>query len=120
MNARLKLLRQICQIRTLATDAAREVPIRLYVSNLPWTIGDTELKQYFAQFGPISSAEVIFDERTGISRGFGYVNFSLVKSFVKALQTQHHKLEGKSLIVEQAKLKEKTFKKLSKIDEIDG
>lgn len=119
MNSRLKLLRQICQIRTVATDNVREVPLRLFVSNLPWTISDTELKQYFAQFGPVSTAEVMFDEKTGISRGFGYVKFSLVKSFVKALQTQHHKLEGKSLTVEQAKPKEKTFNRKSRIDEIE-
>lgn len=48
---------------------------RLYVGNLPWTVGHSELRQYFEQFGKIVSAKVIFDKKTGVSKK---VNFWLV------------------------------------------
>lgn len=49
---------------------------RLFVAGLPWAIKDNDLRDLFAQFGPIVSAKVITDRETGKSKGFGFVEFS--------------------------------------------
>lgn len=51
----------------MASSVTRSIQ-RLYVGNLPWTVGHTELRKYFEQFGKIVSAKVIFDKNTGVSK----------------------------------------------------
>lgn len=43
---------------------------RLYVGNLPWTVGDTELSQHFSKFGKVAEAKVQFDPESQRSRSF--------------------------------------------------
>lgn len=108
MYSGLNMLRRISQIRLFSTAADKDVnSLTLFVSNLPWTVSKGELQQYFSQFGPLSGADVAFDQR-GLSRGFGHVTFKYSKSYVKALQTEHHMLEGKSLEVTQSKYSRST------------
>lgn len=103
-HSRLNMLRRMNnQIRLFSTTVREMNTLTLFVNNLPWTVSRKELQQYFSQFGPLANTEVAFDNRTGISRGFGYVTFIFSKSLVKALQTKDHMLEGKLLQVGQAK-----------------
>src|SRR5262249_15546700 len=44
---------------------------KLYVSNLPYGVGDRELGDLFGAYGPVRSAQVALDRDTGRSRGFG-------------------------------------------------
>ena len=46
----------------------------LYVGNLPWTVGEEELKQEFGKHGAVVSARVVMERDTGRSRGFGFVD----------------------------------------------
>lgn len=75
---------------------------RLYVGNIPWTIGHMELKQYFSKFGYINTASVIFDKNTGLSKNYGFVVFSSREGFESAINVPIHKLEGNSLKVQPA------------------
>jgi RNA recognition motif-containing protein len=47
--------------------------MNIYVSNIPYTTTEDELRDAFAQFGNVSSARIIKDKLTGKSRGFGFV-----------------------------------------------
>lgn len=103
------------QIRRVATTAAswqttrKDVnTLKLYVANLPWTVGKGELRNYFAQFGPVTRAEVTFDKKTGLSRGFGFVSFEFSHSLVKALRTPNQRLEGHLLEIDIPKLQKRT------------
>lgn len=109
MNTGFKMmiqrLNQIRQIRMFSTAAEKDTvdSLTLFVSNLPWTISKRELQNYFTQFGPISSADVVFNDKSGLSRGYGYVSYQFTQSYVKALQAKNHMLDGNSLEVSQAK-----------------
>ncbi|KAK4876913.1 hypothetical protein RN001_009419 [Aquatica leii] len=74
--------------------------LRLYVGNLPWTVGHNELKQYFSKYGHVNGANVVFDKNTGLSRNYGFVVYSNREGFDTALNVQNHKLEGYILKVE--------------------
>lgn len=50
--------------------------MNIYVSNLSWGTSSESLQNLFAQFGEVSSANVITDRETGRSRGFGFVEMS--------------------------------------------
>ena len=46
---------------------------KLYIGNLAYTVGKSELEQMFAAHGTVVSAQVITDRETGRSKGFGFV-----------------------------------------------
>ena len=46
---------------------------RLFVGNLPYSIGEEELESSFGEHGTVVSTVIIRDRETGRSRGFGFV-----------------------------------------------
>jgi RNA recognition motif-containing protein len=47
--------------------------MNIYVSNLSFAIQDEDLRDFFAEYGEVSTAKVIMDKTTNRSRGFGFV-----------------------------------------------
>jgi RNA recognition motif-containing protein len=47
--------------------------MNIYVGNLSYQAGDEDLRQAFAAYGTVDSANVIMDKFSGRSRGFGFV-----------------------------------------------
>jgi RNA recognition motif-containing protein len=78
--------------------------MRIYVGNLPYSVTDDELRETFAEFGELASAEVIKDKFSGQSKGFGFVdmpNNSEADQAIKALNDQP--LKGRKLTVNEAR-----------------
>lgn len=71
---------------------------KLRVVNIPWTIADLQLKQYFSQFGFIDHAKVVFDKRTGLSKNYGYLEITDKNTYQNILGKNHH-IEGYELYV---------------------
>lgn len=70
---------------------------KLFVSNLPFTVGHKELRKYFQEFGRVISANVVFDKKTGLSKGYGFVVLSN-KTALDALENkQRHVLEHNTI-----------------------
>jgi RNA recognition motif-containing protein len=81
--------------------AARSI-YKLFVGNLPWTVGHQELRHYFSEFGHVASAHVVFDKNTGMSRGYGFVLFGNQGGYNNATNKQNHSLEGNQISVQSA------------------
>ena len=47
--------------------------MNIYVSNLSFAVQDEDLREFFAEYGAVTSAKVIMDKTTNRSRGFGFV-----------------------------------------------
>lgn len=80
----------------MAANAVREI-YKLFVNNIPWTVGHGELKTYFSKFGHVHQASVVFDRKTGLSKNFGFVTFSNREGLENATKQQVHKLEGNTI-----------------------
>jgi RNA recognition motif-containing protein len=52
------------------------MPMNIYVGNLPFSATEDDLRSLFADYGDITSAAVITDRDTGQSRGFGFIELS--------------------------------------------
>jgi len=48
----------------------------IYVGNLPFTAGETELRTLFGAHGVVASVTLILDQDSGRSRGFGFVEMA--------------------------------------------
>jgi len=80
---------------------------RLYVGNLPYTFGSSDLEQLFAAHGTVNSAEVIADRDTGRSKGFGFVEMASdaeAQAAIAALNGQDQ--GGRPLTVNEARPRE--------------
>src|SRR5262249_38074887 len=49
---------------------------KLFVGSLAYSTTDERLRETFARFGPVESANVVRDRHTGRSRGFGFVEMA--------------------------------------------
>jgi RNA recognition motif-containing protein len=79
---------------------------KLYVGNLPYTIGDAEIKAMFEPFGTVTSATVIQDRETGRSKGFGFVEMGSDQEAQAAIAGCNGKeIEGRALTVNEARPK---------------
>ena len=77
----------------------------IYVGNLTFQTTADDLRELFAQYGTVTSAQVVSDRDTGRSRGFGFVEMADGgDEAIAALNgTQHG---GRSLTVNEAKPRE--------------
>ena len=81
--------------------------MKLYVSNLPYSVGDAELEAHFASAGTVSSAVVITDRETGRSRGFGFVEFENDEEAKAAIESFNgQEFDGRELTVNEARPRE--------------
>lgn len=78
---------------------------KLFIRNLPWTVSSHELRTYFSQFGYVTRATVLYNNETGLSRGFGYVDYNKREAFEAAMSQPQHTLEGQRLRIEEGSAK---------------
>lgn len=75
---------------------------QIFVGGLHYETRDASLQSYFEQFGPVTTAEVMFNRETHKSRGFGFVVFENEESANAVLQSTHHTVNGKVVEVKRA------------------
>ena len=81
--------------------------MNIYVSNLSFNVQDEDLKDFFTEYGEVTSAKIINDKFTGNSRGFGFVEMSDDAAAQKAIQELDGAVvEGRTISVAVAKPKE--------------
>ena len=77
---------------------------KLYVGNLAYAVTESDLRDAFAQFGEISSVNIIKDRETGRSKGFGFVEFSDDQAGATAIEQMNgQELGGRALTVNEAR-----------------
>jgi RNA recognition motif-containing protein len=78
--------------------------MNIYVGNLPHELTEEELRQTFETFGEVTSAKIITDKFSGVSRGFGFVEMP-TKAEAQAAITGLNgtELKGETLNVNEAR-----------------
>lgn len=81
--------------------------MNIYVSNLSFNVQDEDLREFFAEYGEVSSAKVITDKFTNRSRGFGFVEMPDEEAAQKAIaELDGGLVEGRAIKVMIAKPRE--------------
>ncbi len=79
---------------------------KLYVGNLPFAIGDPQLKELFAKFGEVVEAVVIKNKFNNRSKGFGFVTMKEVAGAEAAAKEMNQaEVMGRKLVVNIARPK---------------
>ena len=80
---------------------------RLFVGNLSFQTGESDLQDYFAQAGAVTSVNLMLDKVTGRSRGFAFVEFATAAEAQKAIEQFHNKeFQGRAITVNVARPRE--------------
>ena len=83
--------------------------MNIYVSNLSFAVKDEDLRDFFVEYGEVTSAKVIMDKFTNRSRGFAFVEMPDDAAAQKAIQElDGATVDGRSIKVNIAKPKEKS------------
>ncbi len=81
--------------------------MNIYVSNINFRTTSESLESLFAQYGEVSSANIITDRETGRSRGFGFVEMPSEEEGQKAIDALNNTdFEGKTITVNVARPRE--------------
>jgi RNA recognition motif-containing protein len=78
--------------------------MNIFIGNLAYNVTEGDLRQAFDAFGQVTSANVIKDEQSGRSKGFGFVEMPVqaeAQSAIAALNGQAFK--GRTITVNEAR-----------------
>lgn len=80
--------------------------MKIYVGNMPFSMDESQLRELFAEFGEVESANVITDRETGRPRGFAFVEMSdeAARNAISGLANRE--VEGRTLNVNEARPRE--------------
>ncbi len=79
---------------------------KLYVGNLPYEVGETELQELFGRAGSVDSVTVMRDQSTGRARGFAFVEMSTDEEAQSAITALNGtQVGGRGLTVNEARPK---------------
>jgi len=80
---------------------------RLFVGNLSFQTNESDLQDYFAQAGAVTSVNLMTDKISGRSRGFAFVELATSEEAQKAIEQFHDKdFQGRKLSVNVARPRE--------------
>lgn len=81
--------------------------MKLYVGNLSYQTTEENLRTAFANFGTVTSAEIIQDRATGQSKGFAFVEMSTREEGEAAIQgLNESEMNDRRIMVNEARPKE--------------
>jgi cold-inducible RNA-binding protein len=78
--------------------------MNIYVGNLPYETGETDLQNIFSPYGSVTRARIVTDRETGRSRGFGFVEMASddeARAAIEALNGTQ--MGGRTLVVNEAR-----------------
>lgn len=77
--------------------------MKIFVAKLSFNTQSEDLNDLFQEYGEVTSANVIMDNITGRSRGFGFVEMVNEDEARKAIQELHEtSVDGRELVVKKA------------------
>jgi len=79
------------------------MPKTIYVGNIPWSINEEQLKNYFSEYGQVVEARIITERATGRSRGYGFVEVAEEDAEQIVERLNGIELDGRKLVVNEAK-----------------
>jgi cold-inducible RNA-binding protein len=79
---------------------------KLFVGNLPYETGESELQELFSRAGNVESVKVMRDMATGRARGFAFVEMATDDEAQAAIRDlNNYQLGGRGLSVNEARPK---------------
>jgi RNA recognition motif-containing protein len=93
------------------TERRTEMAKKLYVGNLAYGVTEEDLTTNFGTVGECISANIVRDQYSGASRGFGFVEMATEEEAQEAIKRLNDlELQGRKIVVQEARPKRDTRK----------
>lgn len=77
--------------------------MNIFCGSLPFRLQESELKEFFEEYGEVSAARIITDKFSGRSKGFGFVEMPNDDQAKKAIEElDGAEVDGRTIVVNQA------------------
>ena len=81
--------------------------MNIFVAKLDYNTEEEDLKDAFEEFGGVDSVKIVFDQFTGRSKGFGFVEMSDDDQAREAIQNLNDSnFQGRTIVVKEARPRE--------------
>jgi cold-inducible RNA-binding protein len=81
----------------------------IFVGNIAFDVSESDLKEFFENYGEIEQCKLITDRVTGKSRGFGFVKYTSAASAETAVKEAHgQQFKGRPVNVKLSEPREKS------------
>ncbi len=81
--------------------------MNIYIGNLPFNLGEEDLREIFEEYGEVTSSKIIMDKFTGRSKGFGFIEMDDAEEANKAIQELNNaEVGGRNIKVNESKPRE--------------
>ncbi len=81
--------------------------MNIYVGNIPYRLGEEDLREIFEEYGTVESVKIITDKFSGRSKGFGFIEMPDAEEAKKAIEELNEaEVDGRNLRVNEAKPRE--------------
>ncbi len=78
--------------------------MNIYVGNLPFNLGEEDLRKIFEEYGEVASAKIITDKFTGRGKGFGFVEMESDDEANNAIEELNNaEVGGRNIKVNESK-----------------
>ncbi len=94
---------------------------KIFVGNLPWKTTAEQLREAFAAYGNVLSANIVTDKETGKSKGFGFVEMEDATSASNAIEGLNGKaMHDRNLRVSKAQERDRSEQRGGSGDRREG
>jgi len=77
--------------------------MNIYVGNLPFNMGEEDLKEIFEEYGEVTTTKIVSDKFTGRSKGFGFVEMSSDEEAANAIKELNNaEISGRNIKVNES------------------
>lgn len=78
--------------------------MNIYVGNLPFNMGEEDLKEIFEEYGEVATVKIVSDKFTGRSKGFGFVEMENDTEAGNAIKELNNaEVSGRNIKVNESK-----------------
>lgn len=96
-----------CNPRTMQKNKSNGLKVnssnnKIFLGGLPSDLTETDLRNFFSNFGRVADVMIMFDQEKKKSRGFGFLSFEAEESVDKAVQEHFININGKQVEVKRA------------------
>ena len=82
--------------------------MNIFVAKLDYGVDNDDLRQIFEEYGEVISSNVIMDQYSGKSRGFGFVEMRDQNEAETAIKNLNNAdIQGRSIVVKEAEKRER-------------
>lgn len=81
--------------------------MNIFVGSLPFSLEESELQEFFEEYGEVTSAKIITDRFSGRSKGFGFVEMPNDEEAKKAIEELNGaEVNGRTIVVNESEKRE--------------